>query len=153
MHSMQYNCRMETPHRSVGYLINRISRVSQRWLDARLKQHDLSSAAVPVLVQLQTSEALTQKELASHIGIEQPTMAQLLNRMERNGLVVRVLNPDDGRSAHVSLTKRAESVLPAVRREIHDGNSLVMEGFSEQDMASLTRLLERYLANVEKQLE
>lgn len=150
---MQYNYCMDKPYRSVGYLINRISRLSQRWLDARVKQHGLSSAAIPVLVQLETSETSTQKELAQYIGIEQPTMAQLLNRMERDGLVVRVLNPDDSRSAHVSLTKRAKSVLPAVRGGIQDGTSLVTDGFSEKDLASLTRLLERYLANVERQLE
>ncbi|MEO7028702.1 MAG: MarR family transcriptional regulator [Acidobacteriaceae bacterium] len=144
---------MNIPHPPVGYLINRISRLSQRWLDVRLKQFGITGATVPVLAILKSGEALTQKELAEQIGTEQPTMAQLLNRMERDGLITRMANPGDGRSSHVLLTERAVRSLPGARKVMEGGQALVTASFSTRELATLTRLLERYLASVETHLK
>ena len=144
---------MEMIHPNVGYLVNRISRLGQRWLDARLKKFGIAGAAVPVLAILKSEGRSTQRELASRIGTEQPTMAQLLKRMERDGLIVRTANPDDARSANVSLTDRAASVLPLARKEMQKGYEQITASFSERELMTLTKLLERYLASVESQLQ
>ncbi len=144
---------MDMPSPNVGYLINRIARLGQRWLDARLERSGIAGAALPVLTLLKAQGVCTQRYLADRIGTEQPTMAQLLKRMERDGLIVRTANPEDARSAHVSLTEFASRALPAARREQQKGYELVTTGFSERELATLTRLLERYLANVESQLQ
>lgn len=151
--SVQYTICMDKPLPAVGYLINRISRLGQRWLDARLRKFGITGAAVPVLAILKEERVCTQVELASRIGTEQPTMALLLKRMERDGLIVRTVNPADARSAHVALTERSARVLPAARQEMQKGYELITVDFSEQELATLTRLLERYLTNVEKQFE
>ncbi len=96
---------MSMPNPSIGYTVNRISRLGQRWLDAQLKKFGIAGAAMPVLTILKDEGVCTQRDLASRIGIEQPTMLQLLKRMERDGLIVRTANVDDARSANVSLTK------------------------------------------------
>lgn len=142
---------MEMPHPNVGYLVNRISRLGQRWLDARLKKFGIAAATVPVLTILDSEKTSTQRELAQRIGTEQPTMAQLLKRMERDGLIMRTVNPEDCRSANVLLTDRAVSVLPHARREMQKGYELITAEFSRRDLATLTQLLERYLASVERQ--
>lgn len=152
MDSVQYNGRMDAPLPTVGALINRISRLSQQWVDRRLKKFGIAAAAVPVLAILKTEGVCTQRDLASRIGIEQPTMALLLKRMERDGLIERNPNPEDARSAHVSLTERSTLALPAAKQEMKKGYDLITANFSERDLATLTRLLERYLASVESQL-
>ena len=143
---------MGNPHPSVGYLVNRISRLGQRWLDAQLKKFGIAGAAMPVLAILKDEGVCTQRDLASRIGIEQPTMAQLLKRMERDGLIVRTAHPKDARSANVSLTERAYRALPAARQAMQRGYEAVAADFSERELATLTRLLERYLASVEGHL-
>ncbi len=153
MDSMQYNMRMSMPHPTIGFLINRISRLGQRWLDSRLKEFGIAGAAMPVLTLLKEEGVCTQRDLASRIGIEQPTMAQLLKRMERDGLIVRTPNPNDARSAEVSLSERASRALPAARQEMLRGYDLVTADFSERDLATLIRLLERYLASIETRLQ
>jgi len=93
-----------------------------------------------------------QTELARLAHIEQPTMAQLLGRMERDGLIRRAVNPLDGRSSLVSLTSLALKRLPAAREVLAEGNRLALEGFSEREIATLVRLLQRVLDNVEPML-
>ena len=49
----------------------------------------------------------TQAELLDLIGIEQPTMAFTLRRMERDGIIERSPDPEHGRKSLVKLTARA----------------------------------------------
>ena len=59
---------------------------------------------MPVLVTLKLGGVLSQSELARIARVEQPSMAQLLIRMEHDGVVKRLPDPVDGRSRLVSLT-------------------------------------------------
>ena len=77
----------ENIFRRPGHLINRLARLSFRWTEERFQPLGLSTGQVPVLYALKDGASLTQKELARLVRIEQPTMAQLLSRMERDGLV------------------------------------------------------------------
>ena len=67
---------------SLAQLINRASRALARDGDAALKPLGLRYAQVPVLALLSGGRELTQKALAEAAGIEQPSMAQLLTRMD-----------------------------------------------------------------------
>jgi DNA-binding MarR family transcriptional regulator len=59
-------------------------------------------------------------ELACSAGISQPAMTQLVGRMEREGLVVRLIDPEDARATLVEITGAGRAVwaqLKASRRE------------------------------------
>ena len=58
--------------------------------------------------------AATQTALASLAAIEQPTMAATLTRMERDSLIHRRPDPQDGRSSLISLTPVALKKVNAV---------------------------------------
>jgi DNA-binding MarR family transcriptional regulator len=97
---------MEPPYRrddSAGYLTNWTARLFQRALERRLKGG--GSGSMPVFFALLNEGPLSQSALARWAAVEQPTMANTLNRMERARLIARAPDPADGRSAVVSLTK------------------------------------------------
>src|SRR6187402_722112 len=97
-----------------GHLINRIARLGNRWTEPRLQKLGLAVAQLPVFGALRILGPLSQKELARITHVEQPTMAQLLARMERDQLVQRTPDPNDGRSSLVSLTPLAlRKAIPA----------------------------------------
>lgn len=96
---MQMNYVRET---SAGYLTNWAARLFARAIERRLAGGN--SGPMPVFFALQDGGAMTQKALAQLAAVEQPTMANTLNRMERDGLVLRNPDPNDRRSALVSLT-------------------------------------------------
>lgn len=130
-------------------LINSASRALTRLNDRKLKQLGLTYGQMPVLVALSTGNALSQKELARLARIEQPSMAQLLSRMERDGLVTRAPDPADGRASLISLTAQAKAKLPLARAALEDTNDQALAGFGGQDVETLRKLLGRFLANVE----
>lgn len=76
-------------------------------------------------------------------------MAQLLARMERDGLIRREPDPGDRRSSLVILTDAARERLPAGRKVLREGNAEMTRGLSKEDVTILVGLLRRVLANVE----
>ena len=134
-------------------LINSASRALTRLNDRKLKQLGLTYGQMPVLVALSTGNALSQKELAQLARIEQPSMAQLLSRMERDGLVTRAPDPADGRASLISLTARAKAKLPLARAALEDTNDQALDGFGDKEVETLRKLLSRFLANLETDRE
>ena len=81
-----------------GHLISLAARGFARLSEARLKPLGFGVGHLPVLVALQDGRASTQRDLARFAKIEQPPMAQMLARMERDGLIRARARP--GRWAH-----------------------------------------------------
>ncbi len=132
-----------------GYLINRAARLFTRWGDGRFQAMGLAIAQMPVLGALKDGSSMSQKELATLAQIEQPTMAQLLARMERDGLIRRTPDPQDKRSSLISLTPAAMKKLPRARAVLMQGSTLALQGFTAREIATLSRLLKRVVENME----
>lgn len=131
-------------------LANRAVRLLGRIGEPRLRELGLSLAQLPVLAALERGGSLPQKELARSARIEQPTMAEMLKRMKRDGLVRTTKNPDDGRSQLVSLTKTATSRIAEVHALQNQGNREALAGFSAKDAETLKALLARMVENLER---
>jgi DNA-binding MarR family transcriptional regulator len=105
------------------YLIVVASRLLDSVIADRLAQYGVTPGQLPTLLALYAEDGRTQAELARTVGVEQPTMALNLKRMERDGLVVRRPDPAGGRKAFVQLTELARGIeepIRALRREIDD---------------------------------
>jgi len=131
-------------------LINMASRSFARLGERRVKPFGFSIGQLPVVYLLRHGGAMSQKDLARLAKIEQPSMAQMLSRMERDGLVRRAPDPDDGRSQLISLTEAALEKLPAAREALHEGSEQALAGFSEDEVRMLVGLLRRLNENLDQ---
>ncbi|WP_102959071.1 MarR family winged helix-turn-helix transcriptional regulator [Mangrovicella endophytica] len=133
-----------------GHLISLAARGFARLSEARLKPLGFGVGHLPVLVALQDGQASTQRDLARFAKVEQPPMAQMLARMERDGLIRREPNPADGRSSRITLTKAAEARLPDAIATLLQGNREVLRGFSDEEAGQLIDVLGRVIANLDE---
>ncbi len=133
-----------------GHLISVAARGFARLSEARLKPLGFGVGHLPVLVALRDGRASTQRDLARFARIEQPPMAQMLARMERDGLIERKPDPADGRSSRVSLTQTAEARLPSAIATLIEGNDEALHGFTDEEAAQLVALLTRLIANLDR---
>lgn len=136
----------ETPHPLK--LIGHVTRGFTRVVDGGLREFGFAMGQLPVLVSLKKRKALSQAELARIAQVEQPSMAQLLARMERDGLVERVPDPDDKRSRLISLTPMAARRMPKAKALMDAHVEQALAGFSAEERAQLGALLARVNANV-----
>ncbi|MFT4076012.1 MAG: MarR family transcriptional regulator [Asticcacaulis sp.] len=132
-----------------GHLVNRLARLMNRLGEERLKPLGFSTGQLPVLGVLSDGKALPQKDLAQWAKIEQPSMAQMLARMERDGLIHRIPDPEDKRSSLISLTEDAIARLPAMHEVLTQGNADALTGLSDEEVATLSLLLKKVIANLE----
>jgi MarR family transcriptional regulator, transcriptional regulator for hemolysin len=133
-----------------GHLIGVAARGFARLSEERLKPLGFGVGHLPVLVALRDGRAGTQRDLARFAKIEQPPMAQMLARMERDGLIRRKPDPADGRSNLITLTKRAEARLPAAIAVLLQGNREVLGGFTDDEATLLIGMLTRLIANLDQ---
>ena len=103
-----------------------------------------------MLVALQDGRASTQRDLARFAKIEQPPMAQMLARMERDGLIQRAPDPADGRSSRITLTAVAEARLPDAVSVLLRGNREALRDFTDEEAGLLVALLTRLIANLDR---
>jgi DNA-binding MarR family transcriptional regulator len=134
---------------SAGYMVNLAGRLLVREIDEALSEHGLSSAHMPVFLALGGGNAaMTQRDLARQAQVEQPTMASTLARMDRDGLIVRMPNPADGRSELVSLSELGRSKVAALRDCATKVNGRATAGFTDEERQALLSLLARLVGNL-----
>ncbi len=72
-----------------------------------------------LLAAIAESEGASQSDLVRTTGVDRSTLAEMMARMERRGLIARAAARDDGRAKSVRLTaqgrRRLESAMPAMR--------------------------------------
>jgi DNA-binding MarR family transcriptional regulator len=86
---------------SVNELLSQATVLLSRHL---LDRTGLSPTASAVLYRLHAEGPVRLTALASSVEVSQPSMTQLIQRLERKGLVARLTDPDDRRAALVTVT-------------------------------------------------
>lgn len=90
---------------SLGYLVNRAARQMAQQLAEELRPMGVGIGQWAVLLFLWARDGMSQADLARVVAIEPPTLVRTLDRMVRDGLVVRVPDSTDGRVTRIQLTE------------------------------------------------
>jgi DNA-binding MarR family transcriptional regulator len=97
----------------------------------------LSLTSALALSRLNREGPIRLTTLAAAEGIAQPSMTQLIQRLERQGLVTRVDDPEDGRVALVSLSDAGRALRGDHRLERRDRLAVLLTALPAEDEAAL----------------
>ena len=117
----------------------------------RLRQEagtDLGPSQVAALATLEVQGPMSPSELADRERIQRPTATGVLNHLAKAGLVLRISDPDDGRSAIVSVTPEGRALVRRLRRRKTAYLATRLRKLPPEDVETLARaadLLERML--------
>ena len=89
-------------------------------------------------------------EISKRMHVTSPTITQLLNSMEPNGLVERQIDPDDRRSVGIKLTEKGEWVTERAWEGFLTALRGLIEYLGEEDSEQLADLLFKVLRYVEE---
>jgi DNA-binding MarR family transcriptional regulator len=98
----------------------------------------LSLSARAVLATVADDGPTRLTVLATAGGITQPAMTQLVGRLEHDGLVVRLIDPDDGRATLVDITDAGQALLAQLRQTQRDNLAELLEALSPDEEATLS---------------
>ncbi|WP_430391659.1 MarR family winged helix-turn-helix transcriptional regulator [Dyella sp. 20L07] len=141
------------PHEMPSLIINRLARLLSKRADEELAAMGLTASQLPVLASLKEGAKLTQRELADLTAVAQPSMAQLLARMERDGLVQRTPSTTDGRISLISLTPRANRMLDPGRLALRRINDEICSVLTQDERDLLTTVLQKLVRHADHKPE
>jgi DNA-binding MarR family transcriptional regulator len=113
----------------------------------RLKSTDpmatLPSASRAALQLLQRHGAQTVPQLARARFSSRQNIQILINRLQQDGLVEFVTNPDHKRSALVRLTTRGQAIIAEAGKEAAELTTKLLPAFSQSELSSAADVLSR----------
>jgi MarR family transcriptional regulator for hemolysin len=127
----------------LGRRLTHTAKAVRAYADSRMAEAGSSLTVAIVTRVLTRRPGLTQRELADELGIEGPTIARHLERLERDGVVRRVSDDTDRRVLRVDLTDEGRVLrdrLLGVSRRTHDELVAV---FTATELARFEEYLER----------
>jgi DNA-binding MarR family transcriptional regulator len=130
-------------------LLGRAARLTR--LLMRSGAHEISRTEVGVLATLADGpRRITQ--LAGTEALAQPTVTQLVDKLEGRGLVTRTRSKDDGRVVLVAITDDGAAALEAVRAEIRANMREALVELSDAELTELAHAGETMGRLIEKLL-
>lgn len=120
---------------NLGYLL---AKASQRW-NERLQDGfadegfpEVKASYGSVLIPLFEQDGLRMGEVARRARLSKQTMTTLVRLCERDGLIERRADPEDGRATTVHLTARARAFRPAAERVLARLEEEVLDALGER---------------------
>ena len=126
---------------------------SRRVTRAVAEQYGLTGSQLVVLRLLCPAGRLSLSDISDGIRAKNSTVTGIVDRMERDGLVVRKRSGDDRRVVHIELTKKgAQLATEAAAGPMHLFRQS-LEWLSAKDAADLERIVLKLASRVKSALE
>jgi DNA-binding MarR family transcriptional regulator len=118
----------------IGECLDLAADLTARYLSDRT---GLTASAAFLLNRVNREGPARLTTLATKEGVSQPSMTQLIQRLERQGLVTRLTDPDDGRVALVAITESGQALLDERTRIRRERLTALMATLSSEEESAL----------------
>lgn len=132
---------------------------SLRYISALLKQkgreilthYPITPPQFVALQWLLEEGDMTIGELSNKMYLACSTTTDLVDRMEKNGLVARVRDQNDRRVVRIHLLKEGERIIEEVIKKRQHDLAQVLQSFSEDEIAFLEKTLKKLHQEMKKE--
>lgn len=127
----------------INYLLTAAQHEVFQQLSDRLAPYGITPGQYGVLNYLWETGQASPKELAQELSLENSTISGVLDRMQKKGLINRLLDPNDRRSIRVILTPKGSALESDVLRVIDEVNAQVLSQFDPHTSETLLHCLQK----------
>jgi DNA-binding MarR family transcriptional regulator len=131
----------------LGYFLSTARNVLASRMDRAVEPLGLTSSQIGVILLLWFGRARTPFEMSRALSYDTGSMTRMLDRLENKGFIERRRSSEDRRVVELALTAQGQEaagrlppLIDAVLRE-------QLRGFSAEEVTTLVRLLQRFIAN------
>ncbi|MCI1643812.1 MAG: MarR family transcriptional regulator [Bifidobacterium crudilactis] len=102
-----------------------------------------------VLLTLTLSSTVSQKDLATILGLSRQALGQLLSKLEGKGYITRQPSQEDKRVAMVRITEKGKQAASQLHESMqHDAD--IFDCLSDEELAQFSGYLNRIIDNIER---
>jgi MarR family transcriptional regulator for hemolysin len=134
---------------SLGFYGGKANRAILAGLERQLKPFGMSPVQYLALGQIFAGDATSPSDLADTLSITRATAVRLIDRLERDGLVTREPDPNDGRVKILRPTEKAEALWGQVSDIGPRNLEKAYQGMDPADIEKAKRILMQVCANLQ----
>lgn len=118
-------------------------------VEQKLAPHNITRVQWNALyyVDLRSDQPITQRELADLMGLREPTMVRLIDRMEKNGLLERQPSKHDRRQNNLVLTKKGKEINEKISAIIERLTENAVKDIPAEDILTFKRVFNQIVEN------
>jgi MarR family transcriptional regulator for hemolysin len=138
----------ENLDRSLGFLLNDVSRQMRNRFDRQARELGLTRAQWRVMMFLRRHEGARQNELAALLEVENVTLGRHIDRLEESRWVERRPDPTDRRAWRLFLAEKSMPMLDKLAIFLIETRETALRGFSVKEREMLVETLIRMKTNL-----
>lgn len=137
-----------------GKMINRISNRLRRRSQKAQETIGITGAKGNILDYIlieSEKRSVYQKDIEKEFDLRPSTATEVLKNLEKEELIVRVPDKQDGRYKKIVFTKKAEEIRSVLRREIQRSESILLRGITGEAQDIFMKITKKMLENLEQE--
>ena len=122
----------------------------QKQLFNNIKDLKLTLGQPKVLDYLRQNDGAMQKDIAQGCHIEASSLSNILNGMEKNGLITRNIDKYNRRNINIFMTEKGKEICKRIEQEFITIEKKAFYNFSEKEIQKLTEYMIKIYNNLEE---
>lgn len=139
--------------KSPSHLLHRAQQIAANHSAVALKEAGLTIRQFAVLAALSGNEGVSQSDLVNATGIDRSTLADMVARMEKAGLIKRVASKTDARAKSVSLMAKGRKALEKAQPAVEAADKAIFEALAKTKADAVVSGLSQVVAEADKEEE
>lgn len=131
---------------SPSHLLHRAQQMAANRSAAALRDAGITLRQFSVLAAIAGQEGASQSSLVETTGIDRSTLADMVSRMEKAGLIARIQSQSDARAKAVSLTESGREALDTAAPAVHAADQMLLDALPKNRRGPFIDLLSTLIA-------
>jgi MarR family transcriptional regulator for hemolysin len=144
----------QAKHIDFGFRVARVARRLRQAVDAELRAYGLTEATWRPLAYVgRLGDGVRQKELATALAIEGPSLVRLLDSLERRGLIERREEETDRRARGIYLTRAGRHLATRVAKVGTEIQARLLASVPPEELETCQRVLDSIERALDERLD
>lgn len=122
-------------------LMNQVMHIGMCSSEKKFAEYDLKPWQVMILFVLNHNVGFSQRELAAKLNLTPPTITSAIQKMEKQGYIVRKPDEKDQRVMRLYVTDKSRECTDNIMAVVHHMEEVMFRGFSMEERLLFRRLL------------
>ncbi len=131
---------------SPSHLLHRAQQMAANRSAAALREAGITLRQFSVLAAIAQEDGASQSSLVNATGIDRSTLADMVSRMEKAGLIARFQSESDARAKAVSLMPAGRKALDTAAPAVREADETLLQGLPKNRRAPFVDLLSALIA-------
>jgi len=135
---------------SIGRLISCIYRCGQFHIAKKLEFYKIGRGQFSFLMTLYNCDGVNQENIAKNLRMDKSTAARAVQKLMKEGYVIKERDSSDKRAYKVFLTGKAKIIKPKIIKILSEWTETLFSDFTENERKIFTKFLNKIVNNVDK---